>query len=116
MTNVLRIALEGYNAKTDTDPRHFSLFTDQDNVLIKEHSRGSSSVNNGATLTVVHNIGYTPHCFVYAEISSGRYKLINGYDVFLLWRSFVEDNTLKIANNSGATGTAKYFIFYDNIG
>ena len=38
MPQVFKIALEGYNAETDTDPNHFSLYVDQevDYVLIKE--------------------------------------------------------------------------------
>lgn len=117
MNNVIRIALPGYDALTDTNLDHFALYTDQDNVLIKEQSRGSSSLGNGSTLTVAHNLGYTPHFFVYTETStSGRYKLSNGYDVLLPMRSYVDDNNLKVINSSGGTRTVRYYIFHDNIG
>jgi hypothetical protein len=117
MPNVVRVALPGYNALTDTNLDHFALYTDQDNVLIKEHSRNSQSVNNGNSLTVNHNLGYTPQCLVYNETATpGRYKLSNGYDVLLPVRSSVNDTSLIVFNNSGATRIIKYFIFYDNIG
>ena len=113
----MRVALPGYDALTDTNLDHFALYTDQDNVLIKEQSRGSSSLADGGTLTVAHNLGYTPHCFVYTETSTaGRYKLSNGYDVLLPLRTLVDDTNLKVINASGGTRTVRYYIFYDNIG
>lgn len=116
MAQSIRVALAGTDAISDSDPRNFALIADQDNILIKEHSRGSASVGNGSTQTVNHALGYTPHTFVYTEVSSGRYKLSNGYDVLQPWRTYVDNNDLKIQNQSGATRTTKYFIFYDNIG
>lgn len=117
MAQTIRVSLSGVNALTDSDVRNYALFADSDNVLIKEKARGSSSVNNGATLTVAHGLSYTPHVFVYTETATaGRYKLSNGYDVLQPFTVYVDGTNLKVTNNSGATRTVKYFIFYDNIG
>jgi hypothetical protein len=112
---VVRVAPPGYNALTDTDPRHFSLMSDQDNVLIKEHSRGSESILYENSLTLNHAFGYVPHAFVYAEQSDGRYKICNGYDVYAPWQTWVTKNNLVAVNSSGSTGIVKYFLFYDDI-
>ena len=117
MAQTIRVSLAGVNALTDTDVRNYALFADADNVLIKEHSRGSSSLGNGATLTVAHSLTYTPHVFVYTETgTAGRYKLSNGYDILQPFLVYVDNTNLKVTNQSGATRTVKYFIFYDNIG
>jgi len=117
MAQSVRISLATYNALTDTDPRHYSLFADQDNVLIKEKARGNSSVVNGATLSVTHSLGYSPDFFVYAETSTaGRYRVNNGYDIpGAAIKSYVNNTYLKVLNQLGATRTIKYYIFYDNI-
>lgn len=113
--NVLRVALEGYSALIDIDPRHFSLFSDQDNVLIKEHSRGSASVANSAIQQITHSLGYYPHFYTYIEVSSGRYQIVNGHNLFGDGRSHVDTTKLYIRNTSGATAIVRYFIFYDDI-
>jgi hypothetical protein len=116
MGNTMRVALQSYNAETDTDPRHYSLFTDEDNVLIKEHSRGSAEKDAGQTLTVNHDLGYYPHFCAYAEISSGRYQVVNGYNLFGAYRSNVDVDNLYIKNVlAGNDFTMRYFIFYDDI-
>lgn len=118
MTNVVRVALTGYNATTDTDPRHYSIFSDQDNVLIKEHSRGTTQMDDGDTDTITHSLGYTPHCYVYGETSTnGRFRLVVGYNLFGDWRMHVTDTTLVVRNTIGTDDREmRYFIFYDNIG
>lgn len=115
MAQTFRISLPTYNALTDSDPRHYSLFADSDNVLIKEHSRGSASVSNGGTEEVDHGLGYLPHFFAYTEMSSGRYRLTNGYNIYLGWKTWVDTSTLYINNNSGQEAGTKYFVFYDDI-
>lgn len=116
---VLRVALPGYNALTDTDPRHFTIFSDQDNVLIKEFTRGSELVDDGVTHTVAHNLNYLPHFYIYTEVSSGRYKLSNNYNTTNLpgfWSIYANTTNVYIKNQTGTNDlTAKWFIFYDNV-
>jgi len=118
MTNVIRVALPGQaNALVDTDPRDYSLFTDQDNVLIKEHSRGSVELDAFQSTNITHNIGYPPHFYVWAETSpAGRYQLVNGYSMYADWRVQVDSTKLYIENlQSNNDEGVQYYIFYDNI-
>ena len=116
--NVLRVALPGYNALTDTDPSHFSIFSDSDNVLIKEFARGSGDLASGATATIAHNLGYIPHVKVFGKQTSGTVTnwtllLAGGSEAGLLYVEVDTTNIYitKIAN--GNTGSYKYYIFYD---
>lgn len=117
MPPVIRVALEGYNALTDPDVRHYSLVSDEDNVLIKEHSRGTTQINHAAAATITHSLGYSPHCYVYGETSTdGRFQIIVGFNIFGAWRMNTTSTTLVIRNTTGtADREARYFIFYDNI-
>lgn len=117
MSNVIRVALPTYNALTDTDVRHYSLFSDQDNVLIKEHSRGTVQLDYPAISTITHSLNYPPHCYVYGETSTdGRFRLVSGHDLFGPWRMHVTTTTLVMRNWSGTNDRqVRYFIFYDNI-
>lgn len=117
MSNVIRVALPTYNALTDTDPRHYSLFSDADNVVIKEHSRGTTQINSGATATITHSLNYSPHCYVYGETSTNnRFRIVVGFNIFGTWRMHTTSTTLVIRNTTGtADREARYFIFYDNI-
>lgn len=53
MARGIKIALPGYNAFTDTDPNHFSLYVDQsvDYILIKEKTKDTVSVNGTTNRT-----------------------------------------------------------------
>lgn len=115
--NSIRVALPGYNALTDSDPDHFALYTDEDWVLIKELTRGTGSVNQYATATIPHNLGYVPLYFVYCEVASGVYRIANAFDpVGGGWRSYADDTNLYIVNYFSATfKNYRYYIFYDNV-
>jgi hypothetical protein len=119
MTKVMKVALPGYNALTDTDPDHFSLYVDQvtDNVLIKEKARGIGSVDFAGEAEISHNLTYIPFYLVYTEISANRYRLSNSYNpVGSGWRVFADTTKLYIDNNYSADFTDyRYYIFYDNM-
>lgn len=116
MSQVFKIALPGYNAQTDTDPNHFSLYVDQlvDYILIKEKVVGTSSVNG--TTNIAHGLAYVPHCIVFTETSSGIWRKLfsapitsSGY-----WYE-VNDTNLVLKNSTGSAKTFAYHIFYDNV-
>lgn len=110
MINVLRVALPGINALDNTDPQNFSLFSDTDNVLIKEFKRGSG--NGNATIT--HSLGYIPFFLVYTDIGSGRFRVVNAQSPLGGGpQVYATTTTLVIANNIGAD--YQYYIFYDNV-
>ena len=108
--NVLRVALPGVNALTDSDPKNFSLFSDTDNVLIKEFGRGSGT----GDVTITHSLGYVPFFLVYTEISAGRFRIVNAQGAFGGGTQvYATTTTLVIANNTGVN--YQYYIFYDNM-
>jgi hypothetical protein len=110
MTQVLKIALEGYDASTDTNPDHFSLYVDQqvDYILIKEKVSGTV---NGTSI-IAHNLGYVPFCLVFQEISSGVWRKTFSAPLDGVGGYFTIDATnLKVYGS----GNFAYHIFYDNI-
>jgi hypothetical protein len=117
MNKVLRVALPGYNAQTDTNPDHFALYSDEDWVLIKELKRGADDVELNNIATIPHNLGYIPLYFVYCEVGNNVYKIVNGFDpVGGGWRCYADDTNIYIANYFSATYKSyRYYIFYDNI-
>lgn len=116
MTNVIKVALSGYNAITDTNPDHFALYVDQvvDYILIKEKAIGSVSVSS--TTNIAHGLGYVPLCLVFAEKSSGVWRKLFSYpiDGSSLWFE-VNSTNLVLRNSSGLGKNFSYHIFYDNI-
>ena len=113
MVWTIRVSLPRYNALTDTNPDHFALNADEDDILIKEKSRGTIYVPNGTTSTIKHGLNHIPFVLSFAEVSAGRWIYVAGdssdYDVYM------ELNTtnLILGNGTGATVKFKYYIFYD---
>lgn len=126
MKNVTRIALPGYNALTDTNLDHFSLYTDKDNILIKEKSRGSiTNIGDGSEVisTIAHNLGYVPLFLVYvydtqAVNNNNKWKLLAHFSSGASvppYLAIADTTNLYIYNFTAATIDFKYFIFYDNV-
>lgn len=117
MTKVIRVALDGYNALTNTDPSRYSLFSDSDNVLIKEKARGSGTIAAGSTATIAHNLGYVPIFLAWGQVGTTRYRAINYYELQSgIWRAYADTTNLYILNFTGNSYTGyKYYIFYDNV-
>lgn len=120
MSNSFRVSLPGYNAKTDTNPDHYALYSDEDWVLIKELARGSGSISQTDSpneATIAHNLGYIPFYLVYCEVSSGRYRIANSFDPLGSgWKSYADEDNLYIENDYSSTYTDyRYYIFYDNL-
>lgn len=112
MAKVIRVALSGTNALTDTNPNNFSLFSGDDDVLIKEQSRGTI---NGQAESITHNLNYYPHFYAYGEISAGRFQIMTGYNLFGDFRAYVDDTKLYLQNTTGGDKDMRYFVFYDDI-
>lgn len=120
MSNVLRVALPTYNALTDTNIDHFSLYTDDDNVLIKEKARGTVSTSD-VTTTIAHNLGYIPDFKAYVDDQFSflfkGWKLIAAQEsAFSIAPFYAEADTtnLYLINNTGGSLDFIYYIFYDN--
>jgi hypothetical protein len=118
MATVFKVVLSGhnYNAYTDTNPNHFSLYVDQlvDYVLIKEKPPETVSVNG--TVNIAHGLGYVPFCLVFAETSSGVWRKLFSTPIDGVGYSFSIDSTnLVLSNTTGIAKNFSYHIFYDNI-
>lgn len=116
----MRVSREGYNALTDTDPSHFSLIADTDNVLIKEATRGSVSISAGSNQTITHNLGYYPEVFVYIKLSGDDTSRVLHSDVTKevgypspTYFRFESLNSFTIYSHESVSLTAKYYIFYN---
>jgi hypothetical protein len=108
--NVIRVALPGYDALTDTNPDHFALYSDEDWVLIKEFRRDSVEIAHGDTEIITHNLGYIPFFAVYAN---GEW--VTGFNIYSDYRAYATTTTLTLVNNNASTQTFMYYIFYDNM-
>jgi len=114
MPNVIRVALPGYDALTDTNPDHYALYSDEDWVLIKEFARGAGTTSFGATTEITHNLGYIPFYLAYCERITGIYQLSFSYNIYGGWRVYADPTKLYINNNgSDSYQNYRYYIFYD---
>lgn len=120
MPNVIRVALPGYNALTDTDSDHFALYGDEDWVLIKEKERGSETVSASSSTNIAHGLSYIPTVLVFAEAAdgevgtSGRWYRVTGKDSNSLVGIEVTTTNLILYNDSSTHSKEfKYYIFYD---
>lgn len=121
----IRVALPGYNALTDTDIDHYSLYSDIDNVLIKRKITGSQTVTSGGAptkVTVYHNLGYIPFFMVYYDCSyyygGTTWAIVNNqYNAFEVPEIIAGADTEKINiwSYSGTNINVSYDIFYDNM-
>lgn len=107
MGQVIRVSLPGFNALTETDINNYALYSDSDNILLKEQSRGTLSAGG----SVNHNLGYIPFYLVYGSVSPGRYMLASGYDTL----SGIPRAKVGTATLLTEISAAKYFIFYDEM-
>jgi len=119
MSNVARTALPGYNALTDTDPDHFSLYADEDNVLIKRKQTGSGTISAGAptTETIAHDLTYISFFMVYFdEFDDGSFKILNNqYNPIEVPSIVCATNTTDLIIKSFITSDYAYDIFYDDM-
>lgn len=114
MAYTIRVSLAGYNALTDSTISHYSLYADSDNVLIKEHSRGSSDVASNPTIT--HNVGAIPLYFVMGKRNAGEWRVANSYDPLGdEWIIYTTTSTLYFNEAGSSYDDYKYYIFYDEM-
>jgi len=116
MAKGIKLALPGYDAETDTDPNHFSLYVDQltDYILIKE--KATAQVSVAATTNIAHGLSYVPMCLVFAEESAGVWRKLfsRQIDGTGLWFE-IDGTNLILKNTTGSAVNFSYHIFYDNI-
>lgn len=116
MSQTIRVSLPGYDALTDGTIDHYSVYADSDNILIKERSRGTTGITNGNRGTITHNSGYIPFFLTYGEVSTGKFRVISGFDpIGSGWSSYTGTSNLIIRNGSGGGTIVHYYIFYDDL-
>lgn len=112
-TTTFRVSLPTINALTNTDPENFSIYADDDNVLIKEFERGSDTVSNQSQIT--HSLGYIPFYLIMGEVSSGRYRVANSQNIQAgSWLTYCDDDKIYLDAGASASDKYSYFIFYDD--
>ncbi len=122
MPKVLKVALDGYNAETDTEPAHFSLYVDGtlEHVLLKEKARGTQSVTASSTASISHALGYYPSTFAFVERSAGEFAWVHNdfsalFDTDHPFYSYVTTSNLVAGNNDASDKTFTYIIFHDQL-
>lgn len=110
----MRVSLPGYNVLTDTNLDHYALFTDADNVLIKEKARGTFNASAGSTVEVSHNLGYIPYVQAYVDVGSQKYTASGFTNTAVTTTVHVDTTKLYLVNDGTAAQSGTYFIFYDN--
>lgn len=117
MAQTIRVSLSGYNALTDTNLDHYALYSDSDNILIKEYTRGSISVSAYSTSSVAHNLGYVPSHIVLVNYfpSNPMYILTYGAGIYADFSVYANNQNLYFQNKRGNTIYFYYYIFYDNV-
>lgn len=119
ISDSIRISLPGYDALTDTNLDHFGLYTDADNILIKEFARGSTTVTTAEqTKLITHGLDYVPMflVFVYDTVSS-TWQLVPHFQSTFVVPPYgaTADTTYLYISNFTANTTFVYYIFYDNM-
>lgn len=119
MPQTIRISTPGNNAGTDTDLDHYALYADEDNVLIKEYSRGEIDRGYGESGTISHDLGYFPFALAWGENNNGNYDLClprSAFEAYGFWYLKLYNNKIVIDQLMGfGTKTCKYYIFYDQL-
>ncbi len=116
---VVKMAKDGVDASSNTNPDNFVLYIDQTTnyVLIKEKVRGTTSVTSGFSgSNIAHGLGYVPLCFAFVQVSTGVWRKIfsTPLDGSGFWFT-IDGTNLTLYNTSGSTKTFAYYIFYDLI-
>ena len=112
----MRVSLPGYDANLESDIDNYSLYTDSDNILIKEKSRGTLGVTDGNNGTISHALGYIPLFLTYGQVATGRYRLISGFDpIGAGYNCYSGTSNIIVQNRSGNGTVVQYYVFYDNL-
>ncbi len=114
MTYTMRVSLVGNDAGTTTDIDKFSVYADSDNILIKEKTRGTVTVDPTSNGTVAHGLSYIPY-FIAISDSSGTKTTLSGGELSTDLPFSVQADTTDIVFRNSSAGTIdfQYFIFHD---
>jgi len=118
MSMTMRVSLPGYNALTDGTIDHYSIYSDSDNVLVKEYIRGGTVISGGpGSAVITHNFGYIPFFLAYVNdqtIPPYGWKQIGWANFTAAYLAYAGTANITLLNGSGTNADFKYYIFYDN--
>ena len=116
MTWTVRVSTPGNNCLTDTNRDHYALYADEDNILIKEKSRGTINVTSAVPGTITHSLGYIPYVLAFAKFG-GTQAFVTGKDLSSTYPNYQQIGTANVIFRTSAAGTVtfSYYIFYDQI-
>lgn len=121
MGQSIRSTLPTFDALTDTNLDHYSLYADVDNVLIKRFGTGQPTINDGSDLSIAHNLGYVPFFMsYYSPLANGVWTIFNNqYNAFSDIDACAIDTTNLNFHNAGGHSSGNiqpvYDIFYDDM-
>lgn len=112
----IKIANQGINALTNTDSKNFSLYIDGsvDHVLVKEKTRGTSTVSAFSTQSVAHGISGIPIYVVIVNTGS-YYQWLYGNQNSNGYRTWADTTNIYFRNAAATSKTFTYIIFYDQL-
>lgn len=106
----IRVSLPGIDATESSNPNDYSLFADQDNILLKQDSDHRATIATGSDMD--HNYGYIPFYLAYGDMGSGVYQLSTGWDAV---SGVPRARTTPTNLFNGWTGDIEVFLFFDNM-
>lgn len=110
----IRVSLPGYNALTDTNPDHFALKSDLNDILIKEYTRGTIIVPSSTEVAINHNLGYAPFYLIYYTYNNLKnYAYSAG--LYSFFKTYSTTSQIFFKNPISISILINYYIFYDNI-
>ena len=119
MPNVLRVALPGYNALTETNPNNLALKSDEAVTFIKEKTRGSGSLGYTSSQNVAHGLGYAPFTLVWGDDENGNLiygGILNIFSASNQWQVQIDSTNVSITQLvDGSSRSYLYYIFYDQV-
>ncbi len=112
----IKVTRDGYDAQTTipdtaTNIKKFTLLSEISLIKIKQSTK--VTINNDATETIAHGLGYTPIVWVFMQ--NGSSNLVPVYDNTSSTYMYVDGTNLVIHNSNGASRDFYYYIFYDSI-
>lgn len=119
MANVVKVALPGVNALTDTNPAHFSVYIDgtTDHILVKEKERATVEVSDFTTEEISHGLDYPPFNAQMVEVAAGEFQWV--YNTpgasFNPFHSYVTDESLFLRNSDSVARDFTYLLFHDQL-
>lgn len=117
MAKGFKIALPGFNAETDNDPTHFSVFVDgsEDHIIVKEKARATVTVPDASTDDIVHGLAYVPLSTVFVESDTGEFTWVHGGNTYEDFDMHMDASKIYLVNEDSVDRAFTYIIYHDEV-